>query len=124
MAINTEKKIKQLESELIALKSTYSIYGGNMKLYTSYSDTYDVAGAVVDMRIKFTPDFVQSGNILIGSIYYENTTEEGVSYNFSNYAYPEIQNGDGTVIIRFPVIGGTARIGLVSTSPGTFTRIA
>ena len=124
MAINTEKEIKQLENELLALKATYSIYGGNMKLYTTYSDIYDVGSQVINLRLKFTPDFVMSGNTLIGSIHYINTNSSGEPYNLSNYAYPEIQDGSGSVIIRMPVVGGTAQVSLVSTSPGTFTRIA
>ena len=123
MAISTEKKIKQLEDELLSLKATYSIYGGNMKLYTSYSDVYDLGSQVVILRLKFTPDFAPSGTIIIGSIHYVNSTGEGDSYNLSNYAYSEIQDGSGSVVIRMPVVGGTAQISLVSTSPGTFTRI-
>lgn len=123
MAISTEKKIKQLEDELLSLKATYSIYGGNMKLYTSYSDVYSVGSQIVYLRLKFTPDFAPSGNIIIGSIHYINTSSGGEPYNLSSYAYSEIQDGSGSVVIRMPVVGGTAQISLVSTSPGTFTRL-
>lgn len=66
MAVNAEKRIKQLEDAIRELKATYTISGGLIKSYQSISPIYPVDG-ISEISIKFTPDFPQK-DILISSI--------------------------------------------------------
>lgn len=119
MAIKTEQKIARLEDEIKSLKSTYSVYGGAMQSYLSVSPTYDAGESVINAKVKFTPDIKPSGNLLVSSI------RCGVDNdNFlSSYAVVAVQDGSGSVIIQAPIPGGTFSFSLVTTSPGTFTRL-
>ena len=118
MAIKTEQKLLQLENELKALKATYSVYGGAMRVYFSASPVYDAEDQVITAKIKFTPDYKPPGNLLIASARYISD-----NYDLSSYAVPAIQDGSGNVIMQIPVVGGKFSVSLVSTSPGTFTRL-
>lgn len=119
MAVNLERKIQELENEIRALKSTYGVYGGAMKSYLSTSPTYtNEGGYIIWAHIKFTPDFKPTGNLLVSSVLY--TLDDR---NYASYALSLIQDGSGDVIIEVPVVGDRFSITLVSTSPGTFTRL-
>lgn len=119
MAINSEKKITQLENEIRSLKATYSVYGGAMQAYLSSSPVYDAGSSLVNARVKFTPDIRPSGNLLVASIRCDVTGN-----NFlSSYAIVDVQDGSGSIIIQAPIPGGTFSFSLVTTSPGTFTRL-
>ena len=123
MAVNTERKIKKLEDELKALKATYTISGGLVKTYRSASPTYNLPDELIKVRIKFTPDYVSNQRILVSSIFVEVQNDYGSTFNFTQYSYCEIQSGDGSVVINVPGLGGTVRVEIAATSPGTFTRI-
>lgn len=120
MAVTTEKKLSLLENKIKALKSTYSVYGGAMNLYLSVSPTYDSEGQIINAKIKFTPDYKPPGNLLISSIRCDLHNDN----DLSSYAVPAVQDGSGSVIIQIPVAGDLFSVSLVSTSPGTFTRIS
>lgn len=124
MAITAEKRLTALEDELKALKATYAVYGGALELYDSWSETYNLGNTTTEIQVKFTPTYTRAGNILISSVIYKMAPSGGILTNYSNYAYENIQDGSGSVIIRATVLGGTAQIGVITTSPGTFTRIA
>lgn len=119
MGVSTEKRIKQLEDDIKALKATYSVYGGAMRLYLSNSPVYDAGDNVILAKIKFTPDWISEKNIFVSSIRCEVDDDSFLS----SYGILDVQDGSGSVIIKIPVPGGKFSIGLVSTSPGTFTRI-
>lgn len=119
MAINSEQKITKLDNEIKALKSTYSVYGGAMKIYYSTSPVYDSGGEITNARVKFTPDYKPKGNLLVASI---RCDFAGNNY-LSQYAVPAVQDGSGSIIIQFPVAGTTFSVSLATTSPGTFTRL-
>lgn len=119
MAIDTSQRIKNLENEIRALKATYSVYGGAMKLYLSTSPVYQAGGMFFNGKVKFTPSFPTSGNIFVASVRYDIS---GDSF-FSHYAITNIQDGSGSVVIEVPVVGGTFSVSLVATTPGTFTRL-
>lgn len=123
MAVSTEKRLRKLEDELKALKATYNISGGLVKTYRSSSPTYNLPDELIRVRIKFTPTYTSDQRILVSSVFVEVINEYGSIFNFSPYAYCEIQSGDGSVVISVPGIGGTVRVEVASTSPGTFTRL-
>lgn len=119
MTINLEKKITQLEDEIKALKATYSVYGGAMQAYLSVSPTYDAGTLITNARVKFTPDIRPRGNLLVSSIRCDVAGD-----NFlSSYAVVDVQDGSGSIIIQAPIPGGQFSFSLVTTSPGTFTRL-
>ena len=125
--INLEKRLKNLEDELKALKATYSVYGGAMKIYgsTSQSFSWTFTIPVVIPIVRFTSDWERDKNILIASVNVEMRDSGGNLI----YSPPEltldIQNHSGSVDIHFlPVTNMRSfNITLYSTSPGTFTRI-
>lgn len=127
MTIATQKRLQCLEGELKALKSTYTISGGNMKTYLSYSDTYTIENYITEnpFIIKFTPDYPVDGNIIVASFFIEQSTTSGTADNLSQYAMPIKQTGDGTVTFYIPLLMRvtTIKIGIATTVPGTFTRI-
>lgn len=119
MAIKAEQKIAKLENEIQALKATYSVYGGAMLSYMSTSPTYDAGESVINARVRFTPDIRPRGKLLVASIRCDIDNDNF----FSSYAVPAVQDGSGSIIIQAPIPGGTFSFSLVSTSPGTFTRL-
>ncbi len=127
MSIAVEKRIQKLEDELKALKSTYMLSGGAVKTYLSYSQTIEITDWYNDnpLIMKFKSDFGDSKEILVASFFLEQTTLWGDNYNFSQYVMPYEQTGDGTITFKVPLsLGvGSVKIGMVSTVPGTFTRI-
>lgn len=121
MGITTEKRLAKLEDEIKALKSTYTIYGGLVKTYLSMSQWFDVGD--VNQEFRFKADFVNSGKILVASAKIEIMNSNGTIYSFPNHVLMYPQSGDGSIIIRFPGLGIKNRLTIVSTSPGTFTKI-
>lgn len=123
MAITTERKLVELENDLKSLKATYSISGGLMELFESTSPVY-TENTVVEARVRFTPTYGGENGVIISSIYYDYKDENNVHYNFSQYVYIEPETGDGNIYFRMPTLGGTFQIKIVSTAPGTFTRLS
>lgn len=123
MAVATEQKLMDLENDLKFLKATYTISGGLMKLFESVSEVYS-ENDVTEARVRFTPDYGSEDGVIISSVYYDYKDENNVHYNFSQYAYIEPETGDGNIYFRMPTLGGTFQIKIVSTAPGTFTRLS
>lgn len=121
MAVMAEQKVMDIEDSLKALKATYSISGGLMKLYESVSDVYSSSSD--ELRIQFTPTYTNPEGVIVASFYYEFRDENNVAYNFSQYVYIEPETGNGNIVFRMPMLGGTAQLKVISTSPGTFTRL-
>lgn len=119
MAIRTEQKITKLEDEIRALKATYSVYGGAMLSYLSASPTYDAGASFINAKVKFTPDIKPKGNLLVASI--RCNVDNDSSY--SSFAVLAVQDGSGDIVIQVPIPGGKFSFSVVSTSPGTFTRL-
>lgn len=127
MAVNLEKRIQILDDQLKALKATYSVYGGAMKIYGSTSQVFDWTLTIpVNIPVvRFTSSWETNKNILVASIKVEMWNSGGSLI----YSPPEmsldIQNKTGSVDIHLlPNVDMTKfRITLYSTSPGTFTRI-
>lgn len=127
MGLNTETRIQKLENEVKALKATYMLSGGLMRVYESISPVYSFS-IITDppIIIKFTSDFVTSQPILVASVVVVEELSNGITGNYSAYTVTQIQSGDGNIIIQPAFTIGTisVQIKLVATSPGTFTRIA
>ena len=126
--IRTEKWLQRLEDELKAIKATYTIYGGAMKTYLSYSDRYTINDVFGEspLVLKFTPSFGSNEYINVASFTIEQTiTGSDSTINLSEYTIISEQHGDGTVTFKIPllVMVDTVRVGIASTVPGTFTRI-
>lgn len=124
MGLNTEKRLAKLENEIKALKATYTVYGGLMKLYESVSPEFPV-NPWVGVIVKFQSSYTTDSMILVSSINIIVTSSGGVKTNLSPYAYTDIQNGDGSITINTAILIGTntIQITVISTSPGTFTQI-
>lgn len=122
MAISTEKKIKQLEDEIKALKATYSVYGGAMQVYLSQSPVYVAGEYVTNAKIKFTPDYKPKDELLVASLRCDINNNNFLTH----YATIAVQDGSGSIIIQLPVpiaSGGKFSVSIATTSPGTFTRL-
>ena len=127
MAVNLEKRIRILEDQLKALKATYSVYGGAMKIYgsTSQSFSWSYSLPINIPVVRFTSNWETNKNILVASVNIEMRDGNGNLI----YSPPEltldIQNKTGSVDIHIlPNINMTSfKVTLYSTSPGTFTRI-
>ena len=126
MAIDTEKKLQRIEDGILALKATYAISGGAMKLYESVSPAfvYESGGYIHQGRIRFTADYSTGESLIISSMTYHFTNEYGVTYDFSSYSYIEPQTNPNYIDIRMVVMPGTVQVSVVTTVPGTFTRIS
>lgn len=124
MGITTEKRLFRLEEELKALKATYTISGGRIKLYESVSPVFTISQDYLTSEtvIRFTPNYSSVDHMIIPSIYYEFVDENGASYNFSNYVRIEPQNNN-FVLLHMPTFGGTVQLKIISNIPGTFTLI-
>ena len=90
-----------------------------MLSYISNSPIYDAGGSAVNARVKFTPDIKPKGKLLVTSI----RCDVNENNFLSSYAVVAVQDGSGSIIIQAPIPGGKFSFSLVSTSPGTFTRI-
>lgn len=127
MAVNLEKRMRILEDQLKALKATYSVYGGAMKIYgsTSQSFSWSYSLPINIPVVRFTSNWETNKNILVASVNVEMWNSGGSLI----YSPPEmsldIQNKTGSVDIHLlPNVDMTKfRVTLYSTSPGTFTRI-
>ncbi len=127
MAVNLEKRIQILEDQLKALKATYSVYGGAMKIYGSTSQSFSWSWSIPEVIpvVRFTSNWETNKNILVASVYVEMKDENGNLI----YSPPElsldIQNKTGSVDIH--ILPNTNmksfKVTLYSTSLGTFTRI-
>ena len=121
MGINIEKRLSVLENQIKALKSTYAIYGGMMKVYFSISPWFEMNS--MDSVFEFTSSFAIDNPIIISSFYVIEKNTGGDSFNFSSYAHAEVQDTIGKITIRIPVTADEVQIGIVSTVPGTFTQV-
>ena len=119
MGIKSEKKLKQLEDELKALKATYSIYGGSMELYYSSFHIDNYSGSF-KAKVRFTPDY--PGNLFVSSIFYEMTGSLG-TWNFSQYAFIDSDNDSNGLTFVFPALEENITLSIVATSPGSFTLL-
>lgn len=127
MAVNTEKKLQRIEDDILSLKATYTISGGAMKLYESVSPNfiYDSSELIHQGRIRFTVDYTSGESLIIASITYKFVNErDGQVYDLSQYTYLEPQTDPNYVDIRLIVFPGTVQVTIVTTVPGTFTRIS
>lgn len=123
MGIATEKRLKRIEDMLQELKATYMISGGSMKLYESVSPVFTNSQSF-RVRIKFTPNYNVTEDIIVSSIFYEFVNSSNISYNFSQYAFIEPQDNNSYIVFNVPALSGTLRLKIISTVPGTFTRIS
>ena len=123
MGIATEKRLKRIEDMLQELKATYMISGGSMKLYESVSPVFTNSQSF-RVRIKFTPNYNVTEDIIVSSIFYEFVNSSNISYNFSQYAFIEPQDNNNYIVFNVPALSGTIRLRIISTVPGTFTRIS
>lgn len=127
MAVNLEKRIQILDNQLKALKATYSVYGGAMKIYGSTSQSFSWSWTLPEVIpvVRFTSSWETNKNILVASVYVEMKDENGdVLYSPPELSL-DIQNKTGSVDIHIlPNINMKSfKVTLYSTSPGTFTRI-
>lgn len=126
MGVNVEIRIQKLEDELKALKATYTLSGGLMRVYESVSPVYPfTVNPGYPPIIKFTSDFVNNQPLLIASIMVKEDIYGGGTRDMSTYTTTHIQTGDGSIYIypAYFLITDSIQIKLVTTSPGTFTRI-
>lgn len=123
MAIKTEQRLKKLEDMLKELKATYMISGGAMKLYESVSPTYSSAQSF-EADIRFTPSYSTGQDIIVASLLYEFINSYGTPYNFTQYAYIKPQDNHNYLDFIVPVLEGAFKLKIISTVPGTFTRIS
>lgn len=124
--ISAEKRLQELENEIKALKATYTISGGAMKTYLSYSDEYVITDIITEspFKIKFVSQYSDTKDILVTSFFVSQTSGE-FEYNLSQWSVIVEQSGDGTVTFEIPLLIAvdTVRVGVASTVPGTFTRV-
>lgn len=124
MAIELEKRLFELENEIKALKATYTIYGGLVKSYLNTFSWTNDSNISVDLKIKFHPNYhLGVGNTLVFGFYYSAvwySVEESL-----DDGYISIQDGSGDIIINLSHMfeGLTVNLTLLTSVPGTFTRI-
>lgn len=126
MAVNIEIRIQKLEDELKALKATYALSGGLMKVYESISPVYSFTpNPGYPPIIKFSSNFITNQPLLIASIAVEEGVTGGGTRDMSAYTTTHIQTGDGSIYIwpAYMLVTTSIQIKLITTSPGTFTRI-
>ena len=124
MGLTTEKRLKALEDEIKALKAAYKIYGGAMRLYESVSPEFEAGGATF-MNIRFTPEYNTGSDIFLASAQYLHREEGRPVEDLTTYVYILPQDGDNSITIRIPSFNeGTSQIRVMSTVPGTFTRVS
>ena len=123
MAVKLEQKLAALEDEVVALKSTYAIYGGLVKSYmNTFSWTNDID--IASLRVRFRPNYLRGeGKTLVFGFYY-SVTKNGVVESLDD-GFISIQDDSGDVIlnIAFLFSGYTVNLALFPSVPGTFTRL-
>lgn len=123
MGLTTEKRLKALEDEIKALKAAYKIYGGAMRLYESISPYYSVDGAMFT-KIKFTPDYNNGSDVFIASAQYFYRRGGITPENLTTWLYFLPQDGDDSITMIAPsLFNGEVQVSVMSTVPGTFTRV-
>ena len=124
MGLTTEKKLKSLEDEIKALKAAYKIYGGAMRLYESISPDISVEGALF-MKIRFTPDYNTGADFVIASARYFYKDVNQPPTDLTNRLYFLPQDGDNSITMVIPALfDGEVQVSVMSTVPGTFTRVS
>ena len=74
MAVKLEQKLTALEDEVIALKSTYTIYGGLVKSYMNTYSWTNNTGRIASLKVRFRPDYLRGeGKTLVFGFYYSAT---------------------------------------------------
>lgn len=124
MAIELEKRLFELENEIKALKATYTVYGGSVKSYLNTFSWTNDGNSVVDLKVKFRPDYhIGSNNTLVFGFYY-SSIRNGIVEPL-NDGFISIQDGSGDIIINiaFLIDELTVNLTLLTSVPGTFTRI-
>ena len=66
MGINIEKRLSVLENQIKALKSTYAVYGGMIKVYFTISPWFEMNN--MDSIFEFTSDFAIDNPIIISNV--------------------------------------------------------
>lgn len=126
MAINTEKRLKKLEDEIKALKASYAIYGGLVMTYITQSQYYMInPREEPTAAFRFQSSASYTDNILVASVCVEQTSTTGRNATWNQFTLIDIQNNDGSVIIRpqYGISATSIRVTVVSTTPGTITKI-
>ena len=127
MNADCERRLSKLEFELNSLKATYTISGGLMKTYVSRA-SYSISDPIAETPalVKFTSSYPVSSKLMICSFSVEQNTTSGKTMNFSNYAITLEQTENGAVTFRIPLSDSATSlsVGVVSTVPGTFSRVS
>lgn len=123
MAVKLEQKLAALEDEVIALKSTYTIYGGLVK---SYMNTYSWTNntEISSLKVRFRPDYLRGeGKTLVFGFYYSATKNNIVEPLDDGFISIQDDSGDVILNIAFLFSGYTVNLALFTSVPGTFTRL-
>lgn len=122
-----EKRLKTLEDQERANKSTFPVAGSLVKFIVTKSQSFSVtvpAGGSITLSVKFTPIKNLGQNNFISLAAESSGTKYAAKY------YTKPQTGDGTATIVINVDGSlletlTANISVIAsgTVAGTFTKV-
>ncbi len=123
MAVSLEKRLRQLEDEIKAMKVCYNTAGSLVRMYVTEMGNVTTGGGAGwhDMTIKFTPTYGIGRMNLINLV----AIVDSNTYYVAPYTVNP-QDGSGSVTITIYNLVETQKVNVIAsgTSPGTFTRIA
>lgn len=124
MAVKLEQKLTALEDEVIALKSTYTIYGGLVKSYMNTYSWTNNTGQIASLKVRFRPDYLRGeGKTLVFGFYYSATKNNVVEPLDDGFISIQDDSGDVILNIAFLFSDYTVNLTLFTSVPGTFTRL-
>lgn len=122
MGIKLEQRLSKLEDEVLALKSTYNIYGGLVQCYMNQFSVDIQPGIRAEVQVRFTPAYTSSDKILVFGLYL-NAVHNGIVMSLDD-AYIDVQTSKDGITLNFVTyLDGTTNITLLTPMPGTFTRL-
>ena len=126
----TQQRLRALENDIKALKATYAVAGGNVRMYISTTTmTITITGTTV-VRVKFSPTY-GAGHITMATMTGNAKVISGTGLYGFWAPHQEPQTGDG-VVLAFPFDDPYAQhipttyqltVTVAATSPGTFSMI-
>lgn len=125
-----EKRLQKLENDIKDLKATYTIAGGNVKMYITKATFNVTVSSNTTKQVLFTPTY-GVGQEIMATMSGKASYVSGSVFVTCWGAHQQIQDGSGNVILEFPFVNyyGTGtntyslEVVVSATTPGTLSLV-
>lgn len=125
-----EKRLQKLENDIKDLKATYTIAGGNVKMYITKATFSVTVSSNTTKQVLFIPTY-GVGQEIMATMSGKANYVSGSALVTCWGAHQQIQDGSGNVILEFPFVNyyGTGtntyslEVVVSATTPGTLSLV-